>query len=74
MYLTEQEVWNSEWGGQIYLQKSVDNTAIFEEKFEPVSGTMLVINNANPLIRHRVTALKNLQVNRYTCSFNYKWF
>ena len=47
---------------------------IFEEEFNPYDGMMLVVNNANPLVLHKVRALKNLSVNRYTFSFIYKWF
>lgn len=74
VYLTEQQTWQKEWGGQISLQKKVDDVIIVEQEFDPISQTMLVINNSNPLIKHKVTALKNLNVNRYTFSFNIKWF
>jgi hypothetical protein len=74
IYLTEESRWEKEWGGQISLQKKVNDVIIMEQEFNPDSGLMLVINNANPLVRHKVTALKNLGANRYTFSFNIKWF
>lgn len=74
IYLTDQPVWKSEWGGTISMKKQVSDTVIFEEDYLPTNGTMLIINNANPLIYHKVTALKNTNVNRYTFSFNYNWY
>jgi hypothetical protein len=73
IYLTEQNVWNEEWGGIIEMKKQIGNEALFVEKILPINGTMLVINNANPLVYHKVHALKNNKVNRYTFSFIYKW-
>jgi hypothetical protein len=74
IYLTEQHNWNHEWGGSIALKKQYLGQTIFEEEFNPYDGMMLVVNNANPLVLHKVRALKNLSVNRYTFSFIYKWF
>lgn len=73
IYLTEQDFWIPEWGGQISVKKQVGDNIIHEEEFNPDNGRMLVINNANPLIKHRVRALKNNNVNRYTFSFIYNW-
>jgi hypothetical protein len=73
IYLTEQEVWKEEWGGSIEMKKQVGNDVKYIEKISPLNGTMLVINNANPLVYHKVRALKNNSVNRYTFSFIYKW-
>jgi hypothetical protein len=73
IYLTEQDAWQQDWGGQISLRKKVNDVIIVEEEIAPNNGTMLVINNANPLVNHKVTALKNNKVNRYTFSFIYKW-
>lgn len=74
IYLTEQSAWNSQWGGTIKMKKQVGDTVIFEKEHVPASGTMLIINNANPLIYHKITALTNTSVNRYTFSFNYNWY
>lgn len=74
IYLTDQSVWNKDWGGSISMKKEVDNSVIFEQEILPNNGTMLVINNANPLVYHKVAALKNTDINRYTFSFNYNWF
>jgi hypothetical protein len=74
IYLTDEPVWNKAWGGTISMKKQVGSTVVLEEEYLPSNGTMLVINNANPLIYHKVTSLKNANVNRYTFSFNYKWF
>lgn len=74
IYLTEEPSWKKEWGGQISLQKKVNDVIIIEQEFNPDNGLMLVINNANPLVMHKVSALKNLGANRYTFSFNIKWF
>lgn len=74
IYLTEQKKWNKNWGGTITLKKQVNNKSFFEKEFFPTDGNMLIINNSNPLIYHKVTKLKNINVNRYTFSFMYKWF
>lgn len=74
IYLTETMTWDKSWGGTISMKKQVGNDVIFEKEFVPYNGMMLVINNANPLIYHKVTALKNNSINRYTFSFIYKWF
>jgi hypothetical protein len=73
IYLTEELVWSKECGGQISLQKKIKDVILAEEEIDPISETMVVVNNANPLVKHKVTALKNLDVNRYTVSFNFKW-
>lgn len=73
IYLTE-NIWHSEWGGAISFKKEVDGKIIYEEKILPNNGTMLIINNANPLVFHKVENLKNISINRYTFSFIYKWF
>lgn len=73
IYLTEQSVWDPAWGGTISMKKQVGDAVIFEEQYLPSNGNMLVINNSNPLVYHKVTALKNTAVNRYTFSFNYNW-
>ena len=74
IYLTEQSEWKNEWGGQINLKKQINDVIICEEEVSPLNGTMVVINNTNPLVYHKVAALRNNDINRYTFSFNYKWF
>ena len=74
IYLTEQQHWDINWGGSISLKKECFNKTVYENTFLPCNGTMLIINNANPLVLHQVSALKNKSVNRYTFSFIYKWF
>jgi hypothetical protein len=74
IYLTDQLAWDKEWGGTISMKKQVGDNIVFEQEYLPISGTMLIVNNANPLIYHKVTALTNPNVNRYTFSFNYNWF
>jgi hypothetical protein len=74
IYLTDQSSWNKDWGGTISMKKQVGDIVMFEQEHLPNNGSMLVINNANPLIYHKVTALLNPNVNRYTFSFNYNWF
>lgn len=73
VYLTEETVWDKQWGGTVSMKKQVNNAVMFEEEYLPVDGSMLIINNSNPLVYHKVTALKNTAVNRYTFSFNYNW-
>lgn len=73
IYLTEEDNWQKHWGGSIFLKKQSFGKTVIEERFEPYNGMMLVINNANPLVLHKVKALKNNNVNRYTFSFIYKW-
>lgn len=74
IYLTEQSEWKTDWGGQINLKKQINDVTICEEEVLPLNGTMVVINNTNPLVFHKITALQNNAVNRYTFSFNYRWF
>ncbi len=73
IYLTEQTTWNKDWGGTITMKKQVGDSVLFEEEYFPNNGSMLVINNSNPLVYHKVKALNNNIVNRYTFSFNYNW-
>lgn len=74
IYLTEQSEWNRDWGGTISMKKQVGDKIYFEEEFMPTNASMIVINNANPLVFHKVKAMQNADVNRYTFSFIYKWF
>jgi hypothetical protein len=73
IYLTEESDWQKNWGGSITMKKQVGDMSLYEEKILPNNGTMLVINNANPLVMHKVEQLYNLNINRYTFSFIYKW-
>ena len=69
IYLTEEINWQKDWGGSITMKKQVGDMTLCEEKILPNNGTMLVINNANPLVMHKVEQLYNLNINRYTFSF-----
>ena len=73
IYITDESTWSKDWGGQISLKKQVGDVIMVEEEINPLSGTMVVINNANPLIKHKVRKLLDSTVNRYTFSFSYKW-
>lgn len=73
IYLTDQP-WDADWGGSITMKKQVDSNILYENKVLPNNATMLVVNNANPLVFHKVEKLKNKDINRYTFSFIYKWF
>jgi hypothetical protein len=73
IYLTEEQVWPQEWGASISFCKSLSEGTKYETTLYPSNGLMAVINNANPLIKHRVEALHNKDVNRYTLSLCYKW-
>lgn len=72
MYLTEEQEWNDDWGGTIEFRKDVDGNRYYK-KLQPLSGTMVIINNTNPLMQHRVTPMLNRNVNRYTFNFCYSW-
>jgi len=72
MYLTEEQEWNDDWGGTIEFRKNVDGDRHYT-KVQPLSGTMIIINNTNPLMQHRVTSMLNRNVNRYTFNFCYSW-
>jgi hypothetical protein len=73
VYLTEETVWNEEWGGCLGLRKELATGNLYETKVLPNNGTMVIVNNANPLIKHKVWALENSAVNRYTFSMSYTW-
>lgn len=74
IYLTEEIQWQKDWGGQISLRKQLNDRTVVEKEIDPLNGTMIVLDNSNPLVTHKVTELKNKNVNRYTFSFSYKWF
>ena len=73
IYLTEEVSWDETWGGTLSLCKDLQDKFLYETTVLPNNATMVVVNNTNPLIKHKVTSLKNLLVNRYTFSLCYKW-
>ena len=73
VYLTEETGWQEEWGGDITFRKELKSGNYYEHTVLPKCGTMVVVNNSNPLFKHRVTELKNKSVNRYTFSFCFVW-
>lgn len=73
LYLTEELDWKEDWGGCLGLHKELGNTVLYETKVLPNNGTMIVVNNTNPLIKHRVWGLENRSVNRYTFSMCFTW-
>lgn len=73
IYLTEEQHWLEEWGGCLGVRKELVSGSLYETKILPNNGTMVVINNSNPLMKHRVWELVNRNVNRYTVSFGYSW-
>lgn len=73
VYLTEELFWDNSWGGYIELRKELSEQNMYQTLVQPITGNMIVINNANPLIKHRVHELKNQNVNRYTFSFCFSW-
>lgn len=74
IYLTEETEWQEPWGGCLGLRKELSTGNYYETKVLPRNGTMVVINNTNPLMKHRVWSLANRSVNRYTFSFGYSWY
>jgi len=73
IYLTEQTDWDNNWGGCVGLRKELSNEIKHEILIQPLSGNTIVINNANPLVKHRVYKLKNTNINRYTLSLCFNW-
>ena len=73
VYFTEEPSWDETWGGTLSLCKNLKDKFLYETTVLPNNATMVVVNNTNPLINHKVTSLKNLLVNRYTFSLCYKW-
>lgn len=72
MYLTEEQEWDDDWGGTIEFRKNVEGNRYYK-KLQPLSGNMVILNNTNPLMQHRVTPMLNKSVNRYTFNFCYSW-
>jgi hypothetical protein len=73
IYLTEELFWQSEWGGSLGIRKELNNAVMYETTVLPNSGTMVIINNTNPLIKHKVWSLQSKEVNRYTFSMCFTW-
>jgi hypothetical protein len=71
-YFTDEMVWDPKWGGSITLQKQIDGGKYTNQVY-PNTGTMVIINNDNPLFMHKVELLNQDNVNRYTFAFSYKW-
>lgn len=71
-YFTD-EIWEDEWGGSITLRKEVNNETFYTREVMPHNRKMIIINNSNPLFKHKVQELYNKNVNRYTFAFNYDW-
>jgi len=74
IYLSDETMWDGSWGGTIWMKKELEgDLPIYQKEIIPHSGTMLVINNANPLIYHKILPMKTNSINRYTFSFIYNW-
>jgi hypothetical protein len=73
VYLTEEQIWNESWGGTIEFRKEVNSKELYYEKTLPMTGNMIILNNTNPLMQHRVTPMLNKEINRYTFNFCYSW-
>ena len=73
VYMTEEASWNESWGGTLSLCKNLKDKFLYETTVLPNNATMVIVNNTNPLFKHKSTSLKNLLVNRYTFSLCYKW-
>lgn len=73
IYLTEEQHWDPLWGGSISFCKELTSGKQHIQTVLPNNGVMVVVNNSNPLFKHKVEALKNNNINRYTLSLCYKW-
>jgi hypothetical protein len=73
IYLTEELQWDNSWGGCIEIAKDINDEKLYQTMVQPLSGNMVIINNANPLVKHRVHALTNQTVNRYTFNMCFNW-
>ena len=73
VYLTEEQTWDPSWGGSISFCKDLSSGKQYMQTIMPNNGVMVVVNNSNPLFKHKVEELKNNSVNRYTLSLCYKW-
>jgi len=68
IYFTEQAIWNPDWKAELYVGEKdwgAKDTDTFK-KITPGNGTVVLINNMNPRLVHRVERLANYDVNRYT--------
>lgn len=73
VYITDSVKWQDSWGGRLSLCKQLRGENLFETTVSPENGTMVIINNRNPLFKHQVERLKSLEINRYTFSLCYNW-
>jgi hypothetical protein len=72
-YLTDEEGWNEEWGGYINMLKEVNGEFYHTKNIMPIDGTMVIVNNSNPIFKHGIRDLKYKDKNRYTFIFHYTW-
>ena len=70
-YLADED-WKEEWGGSLTVTKKLLDKDVYTTKVLPNAGTMIIINNDNPLFMHKVEGLKK-EKNRYTFAFSYNW-
>ena len=70
-YLTEEQTWDESWGGILELCKQLNGKQLYYSKCQPLTGVIVILNNSNPFMVHRVTAMLNKTINRYTFNFGY---
>lgn len=73
VYLTDTVEWKPEYGGRISFCKDINGSLYYENTLLPANGTMVIVNNSNPLFKHKVEELKDWSHNRYLFSFCFKW-
>lgn len=73
VYLTDTLNWQSSYGGSISFCKDINGVLAHEATLLPNNGTMVIVNNSNPLFKHKVEELKDWSHNRYLFSFCFKW-
>ena len=71
-YLTDELEWK-DYGGEIELCKYINGDRKYYKKEEPTNGKMIIINNTNPLMLHKVSRMKNRDINRFLFNFTYSW-
>jgi hypothetical protein len=72
VYLTDTINWLDEYGGRIEFCKEINGQQFYTKQLSPKNGTMVIVNNTNPLFKHKVEKMKDMSVNRYTFSFCFK--
>ena len=72
-YMTDQDYWDDSWGGILEVRKNFSDKDLYYNKVQPLSSTMVVLNNMNPMLQHKITAMLNPEINRYTFNFCYSW-